>query len=91
MKLNYDCCYDEVLNNQMMRTIDYKSSGIYEEADTKIIHHICQLKTNYRVKILFTESHIPLIMLANMKYIKSNVEIMIDINTITIKETFKYQ
>lgn len=82
VKLNYDMCYVfEVFNNRIKKSVDLNSSCNHEEADTKIIHHICQLNRDYRVRIHCTDSDIPIIMLANMKYLKANVEVVVDMST----------
>lgn len=52
VKLNFDQCYMfEVVDNKMSRTLDLNNSCYHEEADTKIIHHICQLNGDFRVRI----------------------------------------
>lgn len=82
VKLNYDVCYVyKVEENKMSRTVDYNNSCNHEEADSKVIHHICQLNANYRVKVRCTDSDIPVIMLANMAYLKTEVEIFVDLST----------
>lgn len=53
----------------------------HEEADTKIVYHICQFNTNYRVQVHCTDSDIPVIMLANFKYLKDQIEIIINLST----------
>lgn len=87
IKLNYNYCYAyEVSNGKMKRFIDYNCSCVHEEADTKIIHHICQMNANYRVNVHCTDSDIPIIMLANMKFLKADVQITIDMTTKKKKE-----
>lgn len=83
IKLNYNYCYAyEVSNGKMKRFIDYNCSCVHEEADTKIIHHICQMNANYRVNVHCTDSDIPIIMLANMKFLKADVQITIDMTNV---------
>lgn len=82
VKLDYDKCYVfQVSDNKMQKKIDWNSSCYHEEADTKIIHHICQINYARRVRIHCTDSDIPVIMLANMNYLKSEVEIIVDMST----------
>lgn len=83
VKLNFDQCYVYEVSdgNCMNRFIDYNLSCYHEEADTKIVYHICQLNKNYRVQVHCSDSDIPIIMLSNFKYRKENVEVLIDLST----------
>lgn len=83
VKLNYDQCYTYEVSseNKIKRVIDYNLSCYHEEADTKIVYHICQLNTNYRVQIHCTDSDIPIIMLANFKYLKDEIQVIINLST----------
>lgn len=69
VKINYDQCYVYEQNgiNTMKRQIDYNLSCYQEEADTKMVYHICQLNRDYRVQIHCTDSDVPIIMLANFR------------------------
>lgn len=83
IKLNYDQCYiyEVSSENKIKRVIDYNFSCYHEEADTKIVYHICQFNTNYRVEIHCTDSDIPIIMLANFKHLKDKIQIIINLST----------
>ncbi|CAG5093255.1 Protein of unknown function [Cotesia congregata] len=80
IKFNYDQCYSYEVSseNKIKRVIDYNLSCYHEEASTKIVYHICQLNTNYRVEIHCADSDIPIIMLENFKHLKDNIEIIIN-------------
>ena len=58
-----------------------------EEADTKMVHHICQLNSNYRVQIHCTDSDVPVIMQVNFKYLKDMIEVVVNLSTSTKKCT----
>lgn len=60
VKLNYDQCYTYEVSheNKIKRVIDYNLSCYQEEADTKIVYHVCQLNRNYNVQIHCTDSDI---------------------------------
>lgn len=82
IKLNYDLCYTYEVSseNKIKRVIDYNLSCYHEEADTKIVYHICQFNTNYRVQIHCTDSDIPVMMLANFRYLKDRIQIIINLS-----------
>ena len=63
------------------------SCHIHEEADTKIVYYICQLNKDFRVTIQCTDSDIPVIMLVNFKYLKSKVEMKVEL-AVARKKTF---
>lgn len=82
VKLNYDQCYVfQVSNEKIKRVIDYNLSCYHKEADTKIVYYICQFNVNYRVQVHCTDSDIPVIMLANFKYLKEKLDIIINLST----------
>ena len=83
VKINYDQChvYEVSSNNKIRRSIDYNLSCYHEEADTKIVFHICQLNMNCRVQVHCTDSDIPVIMLANFKYLKDKIDVIINLST----------
>lgn len=83
VKLNYDQCYTYEVSsdNKIKRIIDYNLSCYHEEADTKIVYHVCQFNRNYRVQIHCTDSDIPIIMLANFKYLKDEIQVIINLST----------
>ncbi|CAG9763477.1 unnamed protein product [Ceutorhynchus assimilis] len=72
INLNFDLCYRfEVINGEVVKTTDDQliCEG-YEEADTKIVYHICKLDTGSRILIKANDTDILIIMLGNMKHIK---------------------
>lgn len=87
VRLSYGkSCYSyQAHENQIKRTIDHNLSCFHEEADTKIMYHICQMPINYNVEVHCTDSDIPVIILANMKYLQA--EIKITVNMCSNKKT----
>lgn len=82
VKLNFDQCYVfESVNGKMNRTIDHNLKCYHEEADTKISYHVCQLITNYRVEVHYTDSDIPVILLANFDYRKGETNIICNMSS----------
>lgn len=83
VKLNYDKCYVYEVSGEgkIKKSIDNNLTCYHEEADTKIVFHICQLNSNYRVRVHCTDSDIPVIMLANFKYLKEDIHITVDLST----------
>ena len=70
VKVNYEMCYIfESSAGIMKRTNDYNLCCCQEEADTKISFHICQMNIYY------------VILLANYKYLKDQVEIIINLSS----------
>lgn len=67
--------------SKIVQSIDYNLSCEHEEADSKIVFHICQFNTNYCVEVHCTDSDIPVIMLANFKYFKQDIQIYINMST----------
>ncbi|XP_050505694.1 uncharacterized protein LOC126883969 [Diabrotica virgifera virgifera] len=80
VKLSYGTsCYSyQVHENHIKKTTDYNLCCFHEEADTKIMYHICQLPNNYNVEVHCTDSDIPVIILANMKYLKADIQITVN-------------
>lgn len=86
VKLNFDKCYVyEASEGKMRRSIDYDLTCYHEEADTKIVYHICQLNRNFRVTVHCTDSDIPIIMVSNFQFRKGETEIVIDMSSGTKK------
>lgn len=84
VKVNFDKCYILKVdrhNNTIEKTIDYNLSCKQEEADTKIVHHICQFNRPCKVHVRCTDSDIPIIVLANFTYLKTDIQIIIDLST----------
>ncbi|KAF9408574.1 hypothetical protein HW555_011794 [Spodoptera exigua] len=54
IKLNYDSCYSYIVKNNVVEmTIDENlACNNHEEADTKIIHHVCKLDTYRKTNVL---------------------------------------
>ncbi|CAG9768495.1 unnamed protein product [Ceutorhynchus assimilis] len=83
INLNFDLCYRfEVINGEVVKTTDDQliCEG-HEEADTKIVYHICKLDTGSRILIKANDTDILIIMLGNMKHIKSETHIWMQCGT----------
>lgn len=75
--LNFDKCYRyESINHEMLVTqVDALSCPLHEEADTKIIFHVCQLIKEANVTIRCSDTDVLIIMLSNMMYVKAGIKI----------------
>lgn len=49
-----------------------------EEADTKIVYHVCQIAEGSNVSIRCSDTDILIIMLGNMEFLKGPIKIWID-------------
>ncbi|KMQ92559.1 hypothetical protein RF55_7436 [Lasius niger] len=80
--VNYDSCYKyEVINGEIVRTVDEDlSCPEHEEADTKIIYHVCQIVHEANVLIRCSDTDILVIMLGNMQFVKAGVKIWMDVS-----------
>lgn len=81
--VNYlECHKYEVHQGKVQRTSEpLLACPGHEEADTKIIFHVCQLTSDAHVTIRCSDTDILIIMLGNMKYIKSNLNISMHVGT----------
>ncbi|CAK1581026.1 unnamed protein product [Parnassius mnemosyne] len=76
INLNYDFCYSyKVEDNAVVQTVnDDLSCGCHEEADSKIIYHVCQLESDSSANVLIKscDTDVLIIMLGNMDHLKSD-------------------
>ncbi|KAH9640140.1 hypothetical protein HF086_002800 [Spodoptera exigua] len=76
IKLNYDSCYSYIVKNNVVEmTIDENlACNNHEEADTKIIHHVCKLDTYRKTNVLLksSDTDVLIIMLGNMDHLQSD-------------------
>lgn len=80
--LNFDYCYEyKVENNKIIRNICQDlSCPEHEEADTKIVYHVCNIDYNSNVLIRCSDTDILVIMLGNMDHLKNdNIKIWIEV------------
>ncbi|CAF4946604.1 unnamed protein product [Pieris macdunnoughi] len=81
--INYEFCYKyEVQNNEVLRTLDHNlSCPAHEEADTKIVFHVCALDFDAPVTIRCSDTDIFVIMLGNMNAIANDMKITMHIGS----------
>lgn len=75
--INYDLCYKfKKHNEKIIKSIKQTlNCTAHEEADTKIVFHVCQLNTDANVTITCSDTDIIVILLGNMNHIRSNLKI----------------
>ncbi|XP_067613930.1 serine/threonine-protein kinase Wnk isoform X4 [Eurosta solidaginis] len=76
--INYDQCYKYKVNNgHVERTHDVLlSCPAHEEADTKIVFHVCQIDYDAHVTIRCSDTDVAIIMLSNMSAL-SNADVKV--------------
>lgn len=81
--VNFDQCYKYVANDgHVTRTIeDDLSCPGHEEADTKIIYHLCHIDSQSDVVIRCSDTDVLVIMLANICNLLSELRIWMDFGT----------
>lgn len=81
--INDEFCYKfEVHSNNGVRTIDHNlSCPAHEEADTKIVFHVCKLDFDAHVTIRCSDIDISIIMLGNMNVVQKDLKITMHIGT----------
>lgn len=81
--VSFDKCYKYVVKEgHVIRTIDEDlSCPAHEEADTKMIFHLCQIENDCNVEILCSDTDVLVIMLANMCHLKAKLEIWFRFST----------
>lgn len=76
IKVNYDLCYSYIVKNNVVEmAIDEDiNCNNHEEADTKIIHHVCKLDTYEKTNVLLktSDTDVLIIMLGNMDHLESD-------------------
>jgi len=77
--LSFDKCYlYRAENNQVIRTIEESlSCEEHEEADTRIIYHICQINFDAQVVVRCSDSDILIILLGNMDHLNPCLKLWI--------------
>ncbi|XP_067640047.1 uncharacterized protein CAH3 isoform X1 [Eurosta solidaginis] len=78
--LNFDKCYKYgVVNNCVQRTEDFNlNCPAHEEADTKIVYHICKINFEANITIRCSDTDVAIIMLANMENTHKDVNISME-------------
>ena len=79
--LNFLECYKyEVVNNRVQRTKDFNLSyPAHEEADTKIVYHICQIDFQANITIRCSDTDAAIIMLAHMENTYKDLNISMEV------------
>ncbi|XP_018358131.1 PREDICTED: uncharacterized protein LOC108757918 isoform X2 [Trachymyrmex cornetzi] len=79
--LSHDLCYVySVTDNKVTRNIDHElSCPDHEEADTKIVFLVCQIREDSTITIRTSDTDIVVIMLANMEHLEASVKIWMDL------------
>lgn len=83
--IDYKECYKfEVIDGNIYKSVDLNKSCIdHEEADTKIVNHVCnfnEIESPFNVQIRCSDTDILVIMLANMKFVKEGVEVWMEVS-----------
>lgn len=81
--LNFDRCHAyEVLNGRVEKTIDEQlSCEKHEEADTKMVYHVCNIDYAANAVIRCSDTDVLVIMLGNMEHLAGSVNIWMDAGT----------
>ncbi|CAH0663654.1 unnamed protein product [Spodoptera exigua] len=81
ININHDMCYEySVKDGLVIQTINEDlTCQEHEEADTKIVYHVCQMKQRGQVTIRCSDTDILIIMLGNMEFVESGVQISMDV------------
>lgn len=81
--VNYESCLKfTVSDNKVIKTIEEElSCPLQEEADTKIIYHICQIDLDRKVTVRCSDTDILIILLGNMHALKGNLHIQFLVGT----------
>ncbi|CAH2015292.1 unnamed protein product [Acanthoscelides obtectus] len=79
--VSFNKCYSyKVLNNKVVRSIEESlSCEEHEEADSRIIYHICQIDFDADVVIRCSDSDILIILMGNMDHLNAFLKIWINI------------
>ena len=78
--LSFNKCYSyKVLDNKVIKTIEESlSCEEHEEADSRIIYHICQIDFEAEIVIRCSDSDILIILLGNMDHLNSSLKLWIN-------------
>ncbi|KAL3279889.1 hypothetical protein HHI36_017395 [Cryptolaemus montrouzieri] len=87
--VSFNKCYSyKVLNNKVIKTIEESlSCEEHEEADTRIIFHVCQIDFDAEIVIRCSDSDILIILLGNMDHLNSSLKIWINMGVEIISDT----
>ncbi|XP_017472207.1 PREDICTED: uncharacterized protein LOC108363375 [Rhagoletis zephyria] len=79
--VNADACHKYIVRDgKMIRSIEHQlTCPSHEEADTKIIYHICKLQSDTNVNIRCFDTDILVIIIANMSNIDKNINISMQV------------
>lgn len=74
INLNYKQCHSYTTDNvSVFSTInEYLSCECHEEADTKIVHHICKIEDDSNILIKSSDTDVLVIMLSNMDHLNND-------------------
>jgi len=74
ININFRQCHSFIVNNNKIEaTIDERlSCPQHEEADTKIIYHLCRIDTQANILVRCSDTDVAAIMLGNMHHMKHN-------------------
>lgn len=80
INVNHDMCYQYTVENRTVKqSINEELTCLgHEEADTKIVYHVCQIAEESNVSIRCSDTDILIIMLGNMEFLKSPIKIWMD-------------
>ena len=74
------CHKFEVVNGKVVSTmVEELSYEAHEEADTKIVHHVCNEDQSSNVVVRCSDTDILIIMLANMEHVKSRTKVWMNV------------
>lgn len=81
--VNYESCYKyEIINDKVTTTLcEDLSCPAHEEADSKIVFHVCKLDFDASVTIRCSDTDIPIIMLGNMGMTRDKLQIRMLLGT----------
>lgn len=79
--INFEKCYKyKVINNHVERTdVLSLACPAHEEADTKIVFHICKINFDANVTIRCSDTDVAIIMLGNMEHLQHKLNISMQV------------
>lgn len=79
--INFDYCYKyTTIDGKVIWTIENTlTCHARDEADTKMIFHICELNFGANVKIPCSDTDVLIIMLANTRKINTNMDVCMEV------------
>ena len=81
--VNYESCFKfQVIDQKIIRSeIVELSCPEHEEADTKMIYHVCKIEDAANVTIRCSDTDVLIIILSNMMFVKTRVKISMHVGT----------